>query len=258
MKKNCYISSIKINDESSWKKKLFLTFDMDWACDEILNDSIELVELAGISATWFVTHNTQVLRRLSMNPNFELGIHPNFNHLLNGDNRNGKNAKEVISQLMEIVPKAKSVRSHSTTQSSKLLELFIEAGITHDVNYFVPAHSGIRLSPWLSWNGLCRVSYYWADDAACIYDLKSTMTELTSLRGLKVFGFHPIHVYLNTENLDRYERTRHLHNNPEELIKHRYEGVGTRTRLIELLKLAGSPITTKLAHVPSTLLTLHN
>ena len=56
--------------------------------------------------------------------------------------------------------------------------------------------------------------------------------------GLKVFDFHPIHVFLNTESLERYERTRALHHNPKELIKHRYEGYGTRNRLIELLELA--------------------
>lgn len=50
-----------------------------------------------------------------------------------------------------------------------------------------------------------------------------------------VVDFHPIHVFLNTESLDRYERTRSLHQNPKELIKHRYEGYGTRNRLLELL-----------------------
>jgi len=54
---------------------------------------------------------------------------------------------------------------------------------------------------------------------------------------LKVLDFHPIHVFLNTESLDRYERTRPLHHNPKELIKHRFEGYGTRNRLLEVLEL---------------------
>jgi len=56
--------------------------------------------------------------------------------------------------------------------------------------------------------------------------------------GLKVFDFHPIHVFLNTELLDRYDRTRHLHQKPGELIKHRFDGEGIRIRLLELLALA--------------------
>ena len=58
------------------------------------------------------------------------------------------------------------------------------------------------------------------------------------LNGFHVFDFHPIHVFLNTESLDRYERTRSIHQNPKELIKHRYQGHGTRSWLMELLELA--------------------
>jgi hypothetical protein len=43
------------------------------------------------------------------------------------------------------------------------------------------------------------------------------------------------------ESLNRYERTRPLHQKPKELIKQRYEGYGTRNRLIELLELCHQP-----------------
>lgn len=234
------ISHIVVDDKSSWQDQIFLTFDIDWAQDSILHDTIDLVEEAGVAATWYVTHETPALERLRSIRNFELGIHPNFNFLLEGDVRNGRNMTEVVERLLTIVPEAKSVRSHSMTQSSGLLVVFEKHGLTHDVNHFVPAHSGIRLSPWLIWNGLCRVPYFWEDDVACMHGQKDNMIDLALRPGLIVFDFHPIHIFLNTEHLDRYERTRHLHNNPEELIKHRYEGVGTRTRLVELLKLAGS------------------
>lgn len=234
------ISSILVDNKSSWQDNIFLTFDIDWAHDVALHDTIDLVEEAGVAATWYATHETPVLERLRSSQNFELGIHPNFNFLLEGDARNGRNAAEVVERVLTIVPEAKSVRSHSMTQSSGLLAVFERSGLTHDVNQFVPAHSGIRLSPWLLWSGLCRVPYYWEDDVACMYALQNNMNELASRQGLKVFDFHPIHVFLNTENLDRYESTRHLHHNPAELIKHRYEGVGTRTRLIELLQFTGS------------------
>jgi len=48
-------------------------------------------------------------------------------------------------------------------------------------------------------------------------------------------------VFLNTESLDRYERTRPIHRDPSELIKHRFDGYGTRSRLIDLLTLASQP-----------------
>jgi hypothetical protein len=235
------ISGIEVDDDSTWTDSIFLTFDIDWVVDDVYNDTIDLVEMADVSATLFVTHNTLVLDRLRANPKLELGIHPNFNFLLEGDNRNGHNAREVIRLLQAIVPEATSVRSHSMTQSARLMDLFNQMGLTHDVNDFIPVHTGIKLSPWLLWNDLIRIPYLWSDDAHCLYNLEEEITVLADGPGLKVFDFHPIHVFLNTESMDRYERTRPLHRKPKELIKHRYEGYGTRSRLIELLELSKQP-----------------
>ena len=57
------ISAIAINRETSWNKKQFLTLDIDWANDTVLNDTIDLVESFDVAATWFVTHQTPVLDR---------------------------------------------------------------------------------------------------------------------------------------------------------------------------------------------------
>ena len=65
-------------------------------------------------------------------PMFELRIHPNSNFLLAGETRKGATASEMIDRLIEIVPEAKDVRSHFTTQSSRLLEIFADKGSTHD------------------------------------------------------------------------------------------------------------------------------
>lgn len=234
------ICSIDVHDAASWEDKIFLTFDIDWAHDAILADTIDLVEQAGASATWFVTHETVLLDRLRSNPRFELGIHPNFNFLLESDSRNGSSAQEVVDRLMAIVPEAKSVRSHSLTQSSRLLDIFRAANLSFDSNDCIPAHTGIELKPWALWNGMVRVPYVWADDFSCLFDdlaAKDTQA-LVQLPGLRVLDFHPIHVFLNTENLERYEGVRPLFGRPEELIKRRFDGYGTRTRLLELLSLA--------------------
>lgn len=237
------ISAIAIEKENSWSNKLFLTFDIDWANDDVLNDTIDLIECYDVAATWFATHETQVLDRLRENPKFEVGIHPNFNFLLEGKHNAGRSASEIVQCLMSIVPQAKTVRSHSMTQSSAILNIFKDFGLTHDANHFIPNHSGLELKPWMLWNGLCRVPYSWEDDVHILYEVngiqqRSTLDiALSASVGLKAFDFHPIHVFLNTESLDRYERTRSLHQSPKELIKYRYEGYGTRSRLIELLKL---------------------
>ena len=231
------ISSIIVDYDLTWQEKIFLTFDIDWAHDDVLEDTITLVEQAKVAATWFVTHDTPFLERLRSNSIFELGIHPNFNFLLQGDPRNGATAEEVVDRLLEIVPEAKSVRSHSMTQSSGLLQLFLVKGLTHDCNFFIPEQAGIALNPWHLWNGMIKVPYFWEDDATCLYDCNTPVLELINRPGLRVFDFHPIHVFLNTESLERYERTRSLHQKPQELIKQRYKGYGTRNRLLKLLEI---------------------
>lgn len=230
------ISEIDPDDQATWEGKIFLTFDIDWACDEIVQDSIEIIEAAGVSATWFVTHDTPLLRRLRSNPDFELGIHPNFNFLLDGDSRNGANATEVLDRLLNIVPEAKTIRSHCMTQSSTLLDLFRSQGLTHDSNHFIPAHVQPHLWPWKLWNGLVRVPYFWEDDIHCLYDDPMSLTHALGHTGLRVFDFHPIHVFLNTENMKRYEQTRILHRNPLGLIQHRNNELnGARNHLIQVL-----------------------
>ena len=212
-----------------------LTFDIDWAHDEVLEDTIELVESFNAKAVWFVTHDTILLERLRSNPNFELGIHPNFNFLLNGDDRNGKNAEEVVDRLLEIVPDAKSVRSHSVTQSSRLSQLFLSKGLTHESNDYTPVDPKLELHPWFMEIGLIKTPYCWSDELNCIKASAVSVENIKKLNGLKIFDFHPIHVFLNTENLERYEISRKAHYLPSELITFRNQNYGTRNILIEFL-----------------------
>ncbi len=140
---------------------------------------------------------------------------------------------------MAIVPEAKSVRSHSMTQSSNLLQLFHDKGLTRDCNHFIPHQAGIELQPWYLWNGLIKVPYFWEDDASVIYG--ENLNEIGILllkKGLKVFDFHPIHVFLNTEKIERYEETRDFHRMPDLLRDYCNTKIySTRTALITLIEL---------------------
>ena len=222
----------------SVESHIYLSFDIDWCNNEVLEDTIDLIEPYQIAATWYVTHKTSLIDKIRRNHNFELGIHPNFNFLIDGDDRVGSNAEEVVENLMKIVPEAKSVRSHSLTTNSRLLDLFASKGLSHECNYFIPEQCNFPIYPWQIDNDMIRVPHFWADDYACLHKNNSTASKLLTRTGLKVFDFHPIHVFLNTEHPNRYNKTRSLHNHPDELIKHRYEGYGIRNQLVELLELS--------------------
>ena len=216
------IASVRVDDPATWDGRIFLTFDIDWAHDGVIAAAADLVEVAGVAATWFVTHDTPVLERLRANPLFELGIHPNFLPLLmQGNPSNGASAAEVVDRLLAIVPEAKSVRSHSLVQSGRLLELFRDKGLTHEANAFVPEHSGIRLAPWLDWFGMVKVPYSWEDDFWCDAPDRAGTDEVHARSGIRGYDFHPIHVFLNTETLGRYEAARPAFADPEALKRHR-------------------------------------
>ena len=222
---------------------IFLTFDIDWADDLVIEDTIDLVEKVDVNATWFVTHKTPLLDRLRENPKFELGLHPNFNNLLAGDSQNGSSVKEVIQRLKDYVPEACCLRSHSLCTSTKVLRLMPELGLTHESNLYIPPESTMELQPFRIWNGVVRVPHGFEDDLFLLSaetksaGFKNHMKMLLQHGGARVFDFHPIHAYLNTENIARYEETRSIHKSPHELIYQRYDGEGIRDALKTLIKL---------------------
>lgn len=233
------LSKVKPENPGSWEP-LFLSLDIDWAADEVINDAIDLVEKADVEATWFITYKTPTLDRLKRNPKFEVGIHPNFNNLMGGDAQNGKDTQEVIGRLMELAPDAKCLRSHSLCSSTKLLQLMPEFGLTHESNLYLPPESRAS-APFRIWNGIVRIPHAFEDDLflftppAKAGTFNAYMRAFVRNEGIKVLDFHPIHLFLNTEDLARYERTRPIHRNPGDLIRHRHAGEGTRTALATVL-----------------------
>lgn len=222
------ISSIDLHTLDSWQNALFITLDIDWCHDEVLAYSIDLLEQADVRATWFVTHDTPLLARLRTNPKFELGIHPNFNFLLDGDDRNGRTAGEVVDRLMELVPEARSVRSHSLTQSSRLMSIFKERGLLYECNSYQPFGF---CEPWLTWHELVKVPHFWEDDLSLEYGIGLAVPD----KGLAVFDFHPIHIFLNSGSLDAYENSREYHRKPGELESFRNDANGVCDWLLELI-----------------------
>ncbi|MBI88588.1 MAG: hypothetical protein CMG60_00760 [Candidatus Marinimicrobia bacterium] len=232
------ITNIDPTIPSSYNDSIFLSFDFDWCHDLVLQDSIELVNKYNVEATWFVTHNTRLLSNLLKNEKFELGIHPNFNKLLQNSNNQEKNIKDVFDKFLNLVPDSKVLRSHSLVQSSHILQEAVNRNFTHDCNDIIPHWNKITLKPWIHPSGLYKCPHFWEDDVNYVSNDKTSITYLMQKKGLKIFDFHPIHIYLNTNDLDLYEQTRRYHNNPIELLKYRFNGYGVRNQLIEILELS--------------------
>lgn len=224
------IQDISFGEDSTLHDEVLITIDTDWCSDDVLTECLDLLEQTKTTATIFVTHQTPLLDRMRDNESIELGIHPNFNPLLSGDFVYGRTFSEVIEYYLNIVPEAVSARSHSVTQSSPILNALVDAGITHDSNSFIPAEADIPLKPWRHWYGdLVRVPYSWEDYIHCAFKWPWNAETFLNKKGLKVFDFHPIHLFLNTESTQRYESAKLLQNNHALLLEHvNRETYGTR------------------------------
>ena len=216
-KRKCgLINEINYLDPFSWENKIFFTTDIDWACDEVLQYCIDLFKENNCKVTWFVTHQTRILEQLRSDNDFELGIHPNFNPLLiHGSFEKGKNALEILQSVKKIVPESVSVRSHSLTQNSMLLKLFNEIGIRYELNTYIAPFQGINLKPFFYHFNMVKLPYMWQDDShlECGYDYRECLEFIKSSKGITIINFHPIHLFLNSEVMDRYNGVRDILNN---------------------------------------------
>ena len=180
-----------------------ITLDLDWASDAAIDAVAALLREAGVPATWFVTHESAAVERLRAEEAFELGIHPNF---LSGSTH-GDAVADVLDHCMGLVPEATAMRTHALVQSTPILaEVLSRTPIRVDASLFLPHAENVRPVRY-RWRGatLVRVPYVWEDDVELENGtLADGVDALLDAPGLKVFDFHPTHVFLNSNSMERY------------------------------------------------------
>lgn len=227
-----------------------ITIDIDWAPDFAIEAVASALRVKGVRATWFVTHQSDAVEGLRAEPElFELGIHPNF--LPNSSH--GCTPIEILKHVLAIVPNAISTRSHSGMQSGRILETVVNrTQIKLDSTLFLPGMSGIQPFRW--WSGgksLLRLPFFWADDHEMERPYqKWNLSQTKEIQGLKVFDFHPIHLYLNSADTRAYEALKQRGARLNELTEKEAEPYvnpdeGARTmfdQLVDHLSIAGDSL----------------
>jgi hypothetical protein len=206
--------------------KICVTLDVDWACDEIVEYSIRLLEEYGVKATIFATHELRLLKRLDREQ-FEVGIHPNL--------ANTDNYEKTIDGLLRIYPDSVGVRCHGCFQSTDVFRLFIEKKLKYDSSTYIPLGEGLR--PWIRLKKLVCIPFHWADDTMFYSGLPFNTSQLRlSTGGLKVYVFHPIHIFANTRSGEHYRKLKPFYHQPDKLVDLRGKNNGTRTLLVKFLR----------------------
>lgn len=182
-----------------------ITIDIDWAPDFAIDYVAEILIENNVKATWFVTHQSEAIEKLKTREDlFELGIHPN----LLENSTHGKTADEVLAHILEIVPGAKSMRTHDLYQSSSFLaKASVDYGIAADLSLFLPRAANL-VPHRIKWSGanLWRFPHFWEDDVEMSEDdpIWELSDERLDVPGLRIFDFHPVHIFLNTPKFEYY------------------------------------------------------
>ena len=200
----------------------------------MINHTLDILEQHDVEATFFATHQTQVLDRIHHNGSMECGIHPNFNKALSA--QENKSYSAVIDELLSIVPNAVSERAHCLTQNTLISFELSRRGLKYDLNTYIPLSAGMPLRPYRTFSGLLSIPFFFEDDIYFFYqNEKSPVKEYFTADGIKVFNFHPIHIFINTGSLDLYEHAKpFLHETPKlrEMIN---KGFGAKDFLLSVI-----------------------
>lgn len=225
-----------------WNETVYLTFDMDWAIDEVMEDFYSLLEKYGLVGTIHVTHETKMLERFRREEILDLGIHPNYNAVL--ECRGGCTYVQVLKEIKEIVPEAVCVRSHALTNSSIIQREYSAIGIKYDLNTLIPAVEGMVLYPFDSVMADLKIlPFIFEDDIYLNLRKKKPVDFFLSDKFIapRIFNFHPIHLYLNTDRNETYEKARPYFKNIEKLsMLKNTENYGIRDYFIDLITCAQS------------------
>ena len=215
----------------------FVTFDIDWSPDWMIEDVLAILERHQVKSTWFVTHESRQVAALQNNPLVERGIHPNFMP----NSSHGNSEAEVFDYIKAIVPEAVSMRTHGLVQSTGLLLRAADRyGMRLDSSLFLPPQAQGRLHDLaVGATRIRRAPFFWANDLTMQHP-SPTWDTRTMLSGdqLRIFDFHPFHVMLNTNDYQLYEALKIKRSLPEWdrdfIAAHRASGPGPATFLAEL------------------------
>lgn len=105
-------------------------------------------------------------------------------------------------------------RSHSLLSSSPVTKALYDCGIRYELNCYIEPHKGICVYPWIL-QGVLQIPFFYEDDISLMSktDHAPAFYLDHGIKMYRVFNFHPIHLFLNSESLERYERIRENYHN---------------------------------------------
>lgn len=204
-----------------------ISIDADWVSQPLLNDTANILNDFRIKGTFFLTNKIDENKL----ENHELAIHPNFYGAANYD--------EVLERTLNILTtrKSKGSRSHKLFYDTPLMASYKKYGIEYDSNYYLSNYDK-PMPFFFQRSQILEIPFFFADDS---YFFLNSNFELDGINlqdsGVKVFLFHPFHIFMNSNSLDDYQRLKPYYTNYEYLnTRKNYDKPGIRNLFIKLLE----------------------
>lgn len=162
-----------------------LTFDTD-NCPELAIEFLQArLDARGLVGTFFCTRRYAALR-----PPHEAALHPFLREfeLLN-------KTLEPLFALRRDIPEAVGNRCHQLTCNGLLYAALGETGMLYDSAWPMYLHPGI--APIALHSNIHELPIFWADTLYWEQGSESMSLDRLRLPGLKVFLFHPVHLWHN-------------------------------------------------------------
>lgn len=182
------------NCNYSTKETIFLSFDIDWVPDYMLQYVADIVSHLDVS--FLHTHASPISKKVA--DHFPSGIHPNLQE--NSDQ--GKNIDDAIRFLRDLNVGFETCRFHVLDFGYPDLNKLSQAGTELDSSVLL--FNGRNILPVYHHDiDMVIAPYFWEDGiylkSKKHYKDKDIINWKTP--GLKIFDFHPLDLFLNTSDI---------------------------------------------------------
>ena len=228
----------------SWKEEPVFCFssDVDWASEVLLEYSHKIIYGKDIKLTYFNTHPSNFISKLSSLDKSKQLIHPNF--LPNSSH--GNSYSEVIEYFQNFLPNANGFRTHRYFEVNDIMDEFAKRDFKFFSNHCTRCEQNI--TPLYHRSGMVSIPIFIEDGGFLIMDPslnKENLKKQLETPGLKIINFHPAHMAFNTPDF-AYTRkikdsmNRNDWNNIDNatLVNLEYKGFGIRNIIQYIIEFA--------------------
>lgn len=174
-----------------------VTLDTDWVPQFMLDSVLDMLEAYAVPATIFCTSPYEIVE----SDRVEIGLHPN----MMSDSTQGKSEQERLGYVSTLYPHAAGLRTHRYYWHGGMYSMLEKSGLKYDSSILLPFQQHLKPSQCF---GITRFPVWCGDNLYMRLNPETSLFRPPGFDGpgLKVFNFHPVHIWLNSRSVEETSR----------------------------------------------------